>query len=261
EYALKDGAAFILLLNNDVVVAPDMVRRLVDALEANPDVGMATPCVFFYDRRGEVYWDGGTIDWSRGDVFHESRGLPTRGGLILSEWLDGSSLFVRASVVRQIGLFDDRYFLYYEDTEWSTRARLAGWALAVVPEASCWHKVSRSTGGEKNPRVSDYYARNRYLYCSSNELPLGRRLGLIRYAWRAFRDYQRCRHDPEHRRAVLEACVDVVCARWGPYVPHLDERLLAALDAVVIGIATAGSWLKFAARACRILKRRSIAGA
>src|SRR5262249_2832761 len=112
EYALKDGAAFILLLNNDVVVAPDMVRRLVDALEANPDVGMATPCVFFYDRRGEVYWDGGTIDWSRGDVFHESRGLPTRGGLILSEWLDGSSLFVRASVVRQIGLFDDRYFLY-----------------------------------------------------------------------------------------------------------------------------------------------------
>src|SRR5262245_37634216 len=117
ERALATDAAFILLLNNDVVIAPDMVRRLVDALEANPDVGMATPRVFHHDRPDTVYWDGGTVDSSRGDVFHQSAGLPTRDGLILSEWLDGSSLFVRASAVRQIGLFDNRYFLYYEDTE------------------------------------------------------------------------------------------------------------------------------------------------
>ena len=258
ERALAENAAFILLLNNDVVVAPDMVRQLVDALEANPDVGMATPRVFFYDRRHEIYWDGGTVDWSRGDVAHESRGLPTRDGLILSEWLDGTSLFVRASVARQVGLFDDRYFLYYEDAEWSTRARRAGWSIAVVPEASCWHKVSRSTGGLTNPRVSYYFTRNRYLYFTSHHLPFGgRRLPLIRYSRVALRDYQRWRHDSKHRRAILEACFDLVRGRWGCYVPSRNQRLLATLDALAFSVATAGSWLKSAGRACRILKRRS----
>jgi GT2 family glycosyltransferase len=260
ERALAEGAAFILLLNNDVVVAPDMVKRLVGALEANPDVGMATPRVFFYDRRDVLFWDGGTIDWSRGDSFHDSRGLPTRAGLILSEWLDGSSLFVRASVVRQIGFFDDRYFLYYEDTEWSTRARRAGWSIAVVPNASCWHKVSRSTGGTTNPRVSYYYTRNRYLCFASNGLALGRRLSLLRYSRRAFRDYQRWRHDSAHRRAVLEACCDLVRGRWGCYVPHVNQRLLATLDALLFSAAITGAWLKSVGRVCRTLKRRSIPG-
>jgi GT2 family glycosyltransferase len=257
QRALAEDATFVLLLNNDVVVAPDMVRRLVDALETNPDIGMATPRVFFYDRRHEVYWDGGTIDWSRGDVAHESRGLPTRDGLILSEWLDGTSLFVRASVVRQVGLFDDRYFLYYEDAEWSTRARRAGWLIAVVPNASCWHKVSRSTGGTMNPRVSYYYTRNRYLYFTSNQLPLSRRLPLIRYSRRAFRDYRRWRHDSQHRRAVLQAWFDLVRGRWGCYVPSRHQRLLASVDALTFGLVSTVSWLKSAARTCRILKHRS----
>jgi len=257
ERALAEDATFVLLLNNDVVVAPDMVRRLVDALETYPDIGMATPRVFFYDRRHEVYWDGGTIDRSRGDVAHESRGLPTRDGLILSEWLDGTSLFVRASVASQVGLFDDRYFLYYEDAEWSTRARRAGWLIAVVPSASCWHKVSRSTGGLKNPRVSYYYTRNRYLYLASTKLPFGRRLLLIRYSRRAFRDYRRLRDDSEHRRAVLEACFDLVRGRWGCYVPSRNQRLLATVDALAFGVALAVSWLKSAARTWGILKRWS----
>ena len=257
QRALAENATFVLLLNNDVVVAPDMVRRLVDALEANSDIGMATPRVFFYDRRHEVYWDGGTIDSSGGDVVHDSRGLPTRDGLILSEWLDGTSLFVRGSVARQVGLFDHRYFLYYEDAEWSTRARRAGWVIAVVPKASCWHKVSRSTGGITNPRVSYYFTRNRYLYLASTKLPFGRRLLLIRYSRRAFRDYQRWRGDSEHRRAVLEACFDLVRGRWGCYVPPRKQRLLATLDALAFSVATAESWLKSAGRTCGMLKRRS----
>ena len=257
QRALAEGATFVLLLNNDVVVAPDMVRRLVDALEANPDIGMATPRVFFYDRRREVYWDGGSVDSSHGDVAHDSRGLPTRGGLILSQWLDGTSLFVRASVARDVGLFDDRYFLYYEDAEWSTRIRRAGWLIAVVPEASCWHKVSRSTGGLKTPRVSYYFTRNRYLYLASNKLPLGRLLLLIRYSRVALRDYQRWRGDSAHRRAILQACFDLLRGRWGRYVPVRNQRLLATVDALAFGVASAGSWLKSVIRTCGILKRRS----
>jgi GT2 family glycosyltransferase len=253
--ALTEDAAFILLLNNDAVVAPDMIRHLVDALEAHPDVGMATPRIFFYDRHTEVYWDGGTIDLSCHDLPHESRGLPTRDGLILSEWLNGTSLLVRASVARQVGLFDPRYFLYYEDAEWSARARRAGWLLAVVTKASCWHKVSRSTGGITNPRVAYYTTRNRYLFSSSHEPSSRRRLLSIRYSRLAFNNYRRWKEHDEHRRAVLEAYFDLLRGRWGCYVPLRNRWLLVTVDALAFSVLTVGSRMKSAGRACGILKR------
>ncbi len=89
---MDSGAAYVLLLNNDAVVAPTCVRCLVAAAEANPRIGMATPKVFHYHRRHEVYWDGGVIDWHTGDVRHDSSTLPIEGGFLRSEWLNGCSL-------------------------------------------------------------------------------------------------------------------------------------------------------------------------
>lgn len=265
ERALAEGAEFILLLNNDVIVARDMVSQLADALEANPDVGMATPRVFFHDRPTAVHWDGGTIDWSAGEVFHDSSTLPTRDGLILSEWLDGASLFVRGSLVRQVGLFDDRYFLYYEDTEWSTRARRAGWLIAVVPKAACWHKVSRSSGGAASPCIMFYMIRNRYLFFANPDLPPARRLTLIRYLRLAYRDYRRWttssysrwQECAGYRRAIVEACLAVIRRRWGRRVRRDGDRLFSALDAVAFGLLSAVSWLKSVGRTCGIVIHRS----
>jgi len=64
--AIDAGPAYVLLLNNDVIVAPDTVRRLVMAAEADARIAMATPRVFYYERPTEVYWDGGTIDSETG---------------------------------------------------------------------------------------------------------------------------------------------------------------------------------------------------
>ena len=93
--AMDCGAAYVLLLNNDVVVAPDCIRRLVTAAQANRHIGMATPKVFHYHRPHDVYWDGGVVDWQSGDARHASSALPVEGGIVRSEWLNGCSLLVR----------------------------------------------------------------------------------------------------------------------------------------------------------------------
>jgi len=217
--AIDEGAAYILLLNNDVVVAPDCVRRLVAAAEADGRIGMATPKVFRYDRPAEVYWDGGIVDWKSGEVPHDSRGLPVEGGIVKSEWLDGCSLLVRVAAIRQVGLLDERYFLYFEDAEWSVRAARRGWTNAVVLPARSWHKISKSTGGLASPAVRFYYARNRYLFMSAHSPARKHFRWKLRYAWRIFQEYRLIHHEPDGREAIVAACVSLVQRRWGPYEP------------------------------------------
>lgn len=236
KLAIEEGAHYILLLNNDAIVAPDMVRQLVTALEHNPRIGLATPRVFYYDRPTAVYWDGGTIDWEIGATPHDSRGLPTEHGITRSEWLDGCALFVRASTAQSVGLLDERYFLYFEDTEWSIRTSRLGWINGVVQAAHAWHKVSRSTGGIANPAVRFYYLRNRYFFLKAYRPNRGRFGWRLRYFFNASKEYIGIRHERESRHAVLAGMVSLATRRWGAYHAADHRGPVLLLDAILIPV-------------------------
>jgi hypothetical protein len=245
RYAMDEGAAYVLLLNNDVTVAPDTIRRLVAAAEGDSRIGLATPRVFYYDRPTEVYWDGGIVDWETGDTPHDSSRLPVEAGLKKSEWLDGCSLLVRASTMQDIGLLDERYFLYFEDTEWSVRASRRGWMNAVVLQARVWHKVSRSTGGLSTPAVRFYYVRNRYLFMRAHRPSSLGSLWKLRYAWRICSEYLALRDELESREAVIAAFVSLLRRRWGPYEPNGDgRRFVRALDALLMRVTKVAGPIK-----------------
>lgn len=233
--AIDEGAVYVLLLNNDVVVAPDCVRRLVAAAEADSRIGMATPKVFYYDRPADVYWDGGIVDWKSGENPHDSRGLPVEEGIVKSEWLNGCSLLVRVATIREVGLLDEQYFLYFEDAEWSVRAARRGWTNAVVLQARAWHKVHRSTGGFANPAVHFYYFRNRYLFVAAHGPVRGRLLWKLGYMWRMCGKYVRVRHERETRQAYLGVVVSLLGGRSGPYeATGIGRRLVVGLDALLV---------------------------
>jgi len=233
--AIDEGAAYILLLNNDVVVAPDCVRLLVAVAEADRRIGMATPKVFYYDRPTEIYWDGGIVDWKSGELPHDSRGLPVEGGIGRSEWLTGCSLLVRVATIREVGLLDERYFLYFEDADWSVRAARRGWTNAVVLQARAWHKVSRSTGGGANPAVRFYHFRNRYMFVAAHGPSCGRLRWKLRYAFKMCSAYKSVRHERESRQVVLAAVVNLLWARSGPYeTTGTRRRAVVGLDALLV---------------------------
>jgi GT2 family glycosyltransferase len=233
--AIDAGAVYVLLLNNDAIVAPDCVRGLVAAVEADCRIGMATPRVFYYDRPTEIYWDGGVVDWESGDVPHDSRDLPVEAGIVRSEWLNGCSLLVRAATIRDIGLLDERYFLYFEDADWSVRAARRGWTNAVVLQARAWHKVHRSTGGFANPAIRFYYFRNRYLFAAAHRPSRGCLLWKLRYMWRMCGEYVAVCHERETRQAFLAVVVSVLEGRSGPYeATGINRRVVLALDALLV---------------------------
>lgn len=165
--ALGMGASFIWLLNNDTVVEPAALSALVNVLRDDPSVGFAASKIYYEDQPGTMWYAGGYLSpiwgWSR----HRGVDEPDDGQydeLGSVDFATGCSLLARARAVTSIGPMDERYFLYWEDIDWSARARTAGWRIIYVPGSRIWHKLGGSTASGRRHIQWRYEGRNRLLF-------------------------------------------------------------------------------------------------
>ena len=165
--ALGMGAAYIWLLNNDTVVDPASLGALVDAMRADASVGLAASKIYYQDKPGTLWYAGGYLSPLWGWSLHRGADEPDDGqydSLTAVDFATGCSLFARARAVQAIGPMDESYFLYWEDIDWSARARRAGWRVVYVPGSRIWHKLGASTPrGGRHARWR-YEGRNRLLF-------------------------------------------------------------------------------------------------
>jgi GT2 family glycosyltransferase len=177
EHALELGADYVLLLNNDTLVAPAFLARLVDEAERAPEAAALCPQINFAHPPHLVWYAGARFDPARG-----YNGRTTGYGR--PEWQQsqavheteracGAAMLIRREALERVGLFAPALFAYVEDTEWSLRARRRGYSLLVVPESRVWHHVSASSGGEGSPDTLYYHTRN-LLEVAERFAPLGR---------------------------------------------------------------------------------------
>lgn len=179
QKALSDGADYIFLLNNDTTVAPNLLEPLVAVAENDSKVGMVGP-MMLYHVEPEMVWAFGATMGAKGEsiLLHQGeRANDVPQKLLESDFVVGCGLLVRRTVCETIGLMDDRFFLYYEETDWCARVKAAGWRIVSTPDARLWHKVSRSTGTESELTLY-YMRRNALLYLQKNGLRDGYRRAL-----------------------------------------------------------------------------------
>ncbi|MBI5670126.1 MAG: glycosyltransferase family 2 protein [Chloroflexi bacterium] len=169
RYALKHGADYVMLLNNDTVVAPDMVDILIEAMEANPRIGVSGPTIYYYSAPEIIWSAGGTIDWRHGTTsmigLNEEDKSQFGNAPRPVDFVTGCCLLARRDVWEQAGLLDEKFFMYYEETEWCVRASRAGYQIVHVPTAMLWHKISIESRAA-SPRTHYYMTRNRLLFLS-----------------------------------------------------------------------------------------------
>lgn len=166
ERALKEGAGFVFLLNNDATVAPDTVRILVNFARNNPRLGGAAPYIFYHQQTDLIWFGGGTAALWRGRIAHQwirqwyrsEQHYCRRTG-----YLTGCAVLFKADALHEIGLFDLTYGLYSEDVDLSLRLRWKGWELWVVPEAHVRHRISVSSHGEFTPLKAYHRGRSNAL--------------------------------------------------------------------------------------------------
>ncbi len=179
--ALPDGSKpdYVYLLNSDAFPAPDAIRALLDHLEAHPATGFAGS--YIHGPAGEPHQTAFRFPsvWSEfegqirfGPVSRLLRrhivARPIPAETTRVDWLAGASLMMRQSVLDQIGLFDETFFLYFEETDLCRRAALAGWPTDYVLESRVAHIGSASTGMKTWARIPQFWLDSRLHYFTKN---------------------------------------------------------------------------------------------
>lgn len=164
RYAQTHGYDYALLLNNDTEAAPDMLEQLVATAEADPAIAAVGPIIYYYDAPQRVWSAGGYIDWRRGICRmageEEDRGqYPAR----TVDFITGCAMLIRVAVLGKVGLLDERFFMYFEETEWCVRATRAGYACSFTPAAKVWHKIPLNARFDRE-YLAYYMTRNRLLF-------------------------------------------------------------------------------------------------
>jgi len=167
--ALDGAAEWVLLLNNDTVLDSRCLSELLDPRLSQ--YGILAPMIHHYDAPQRL-WSAGA---RRGPGLPDNlREQDIRGDVISVDYVTGCAMLVRRTIFESVGLLDERFFMYYEDSEFCARARRAGHLIAVVPRARVWHKVGLS--------LRDDAPRERYLRMSSGVRFYRRELGSWRLA-------------------------------------------------------------------------------
>lgn len=163
QHSIARGCDYVLLLNPDTRTESDFISPLLAAMEKDPTVGMIGPRIMKDDGSGELWFSPGRINWWRGRITHDQAIPDSAGGLRGAEFLTGCAMLLRIEAVRQVGLMDERYFLYFEDTDYSMAFRQAGWRLVFHTEAQLLHAAS-STIGYLSETYLYYFSRNQVLF-------------------------------------------------------------------------------------------------
>lgn len=153
RYALENGADFVWLLNNDTKPAGDALSKMVAKALSDPTIGAVGSVCYYADRPDTVQvWAGATANMWIG----YAKNYTTPQGDEALDSLYGASMLIACPALKQVGLLDEGFFHYWEETEFSLRLREAGWRLAAAPNSRILHKVGASTGGY-NPVLDRYF--------------------------------------------------------------------------------------------------------
>jgi len=164
--AFQKGAEYVFLLNDDTVVSPDFLDILMTEAEKDPLAGMLGPEVLCYGDRERVSFSGAKFNPDAGIFSFPRSGelSQTQTGSFESDYVTGCAVLVKRKLIDKIGLLDERFFLYWEDSDWGLRAKKAGFRCLVVPAAKIWHKVSASSGGTDSAFKAYYKTRNKLVF-------------------------------------------------------------------------------------------------
>jgi N-acetylglucosaminyl-diphospho-decaprenol L-rhamnosyltransferase len=178
---LSDGTRpdLIYVLNSDAFPTPDAIRRLADHLAAHPEAGFAGSYIHGTDGVPHLtsFRFPGLLSEFEGAarlgpvsrlLSRHAVPIPIPDRTRAVDWLAGASLMMRARVLEQIGLFDEAFFLYFEETDLCLRAARAGWQTHYVRESEVAHVGSASTGMGGWDRVPDYWFDSRFTYFAKN---------------------------------------------------------------------------------------------
>lgn len=158
-------------MNNDTEVTEDLLDKLLQPFFDNPEVGVTCPKIRYFDYPDTIQYAGfdkmnlytgrvSCVGYKEKDAGQHDKSGPTYAA-------HGCAMMVKREVAEKVGMFPEKFFLYYEEWDWSARILKAGYKIWYTADALIYHKESMSVGKD-NPMKVYYHTRNRILYMRRN---------------------------------------------------------------------------------------------
>jgi len=164
----RSQGRYILLLNSDAVVQPGAIRRLYHFMETHPRAGVVGPALLNTDGSFQRSWFSFPTFWGelsgRQGRASRLRKLPVHGMAFKADWVNGACLLARRRAVESVGLLDQRFFMYSEETDWCRRMQDAGWDCYCLPSARVIHLGGGSTGSNNLGLLVQLYRSKLYYF-------------------------------------------------------------------------------------------------
>ena len=218
RHALANGAELLFLINNDTRLDPHCVTALVEEIQKPPICGAVGPMVYTWDNWEIISSAGGRIDWNAADAMNVGAGEIDRGQYLPRsvDFVNGCGMMVSREAIAKVGLIDEAFFMYWEETDWCTRMRKAGLDVRFQPAAKMQHKAPL-TWREQSPMTLYYMGRNRLFFFARHASGMQR----IRSLYGASRGLihgiiqNRLERNLAASSAARRALVDGWLGRWG----------------------------------------------
>jgi GT2 family glycosyltransferase len=162
---------FLLIINNDTEVVPDLLERLLEPFDSDPSIGVVSPKIRYYSHPQIIQYAG----FTEVNPF-TGRNKPIGGNMEdlgqfdtpgYTAYAHGAAMMVKREVITKVGLLPDIFFIYYEELDWSAHIRRAGYNIFYQPTALIYHKES-ITMGKESPMKAYFHNRNRILFMRRN---------------------------------------------------------------------------------------------
>ena len=147
EFALGQGAEYILRLDSDTVVDPAFVLILMNKVTDDPKIGVLSPKIYYYEPPDEIWFAGANQHpWHFGAIHghrHE-KDNPHNSQVREIDYAWGAAMLIKGEVLEKSGGFDPDFFVYYEEVDFCLRVKKLGYKLVFIPDSHVWHKVGSS---------------------------------------------------------------------------------------------------------------------
>ena len=162
---LKQNFDYVLLLNNDTEVKPNFLSLLEARMDSDQNLAATQPLILDFPNKNTIWNAGGSFNSffclfktrCKGMIYNPKLKIDT-----YTQWISGCCILVKIAVIKKVGLLDNRFFIYFEDADWSIRMTNLGYKLGVVPESIIYHhssgsNVKNNTSSEGNLSPYSHY--------------------------------------------------------------------------------------------------------
>jgi len=175
--AISNSAQFVLLLNNDTIVDPNFLNKMIESFYRNSksNIGIVGAKIYsFYDK--QLSEAAGNIDFFKFITINDANKKSDKCDLEKqTSFISGCCMLINKEVFAKVGLLPDEYFMYYEDTDFCVKVLEAGFKILYNPEAIIFHKISSSSGGKQSPFSIKWNNRNRIIFMDKYKYKVSKR--------------------------------------------------------------------------------------